>query len=93
MMILLIKSLVAYMYDSMAHEFDELALDGHNYLTWALDVKISLAFREIMTALTPPIERERDTISGYIQVPDTIHHPEPPPPRLKVGICDGGGAS
>jgi hypothetical protein len=44
MMILLIKSLVADMYDSMAHEFEELALDRHNYPTWALDVKISLPF-------------------------------------------------
>jgi hypothetical protein len=44
----------------MAHEFDESALDGHNYPTWALDVKISLPFREIMTALTPPAERERE---------------------------------
>jgi hypothetical protein len=44
MTILLIKSLVAYMYDSMAREFEELVLDGHNYPTWVLDVKISLAF-------------------------------------------------
>jgi hypothetical protein len=42
----------------MASEFDELALDGHNYPTWSLDVKISLAFRGIMAALTPPAERE-----------------------------------
>jgi hypothetical protein len=42
----------------MASEFDELALDGHNYPTWSLDVKISLAFRGIMAALTPPVERE-----------------------------------
>jgi hypothetical protein len=48
----------------MAREFDELALDEHNYHTWALDVKISLAFRGIMTALTPPTER--GNISGYI---------------------------
>jgi hypothetical protein len=44
----------------MAHEFDESALDGHNYPTCALDVKITLPFREIMTALTPPAERERE---------------------------------
>jgi hypothetical protein len=75
----------------MTREFDELALDEHNYHTWTLDVKISLAFRGIMTALTPPTER--GNISGYIQVPDIIHHLEPPPPRLKVKICDGGGAS
>jgi hypothetical protein len=59
----------------MAHEFEKLALDGHNYLILALDVKISLAFHGIMTALTPPAERERGSISGYLQVPGTIHHP------------------
>jgi hypothetical protein len=37
----------------MAHEFEELVLDEHNYPTWVLDVKISLAFRRIMTDLTP----------------------------------------
>jgi hypothetical protein len=52
MMILLMKSLFAYMYDSMAHEFEELSLDGHNYPTWALDVKISLAFRGILPRLS-----------------------------------------
>jgi hypothetical protein len=77
----------------MAREFDELALDEHNYPIWAMDVKISLAFRGIMAAHTPPAERERGSISGYIHVPGTIHHPEPPPLRLKVEICDGGGAS
>jgi hypothetical protein len=44
----------------MAHEFDELALDGHNYPTWALNVKISLAFHGIMATLTPSAERERE---------------------------------
>jgi hypothetical protein len=38
----------------MAHEFEELALDVHNYPTWALDVKISLAFRGILPTLSPP---------------------------------------
>lgn len=42
----------------MAREFEELALDGHNYPTWAMDVKISLALRGIIHALTPPAERE-----------------------------------
>jgi hypothetical protein len=32
-MILLINSLVTYMQDSMAREFEELVLDGHNYPT------------------------------------------------------------
>jgi hypothetical protein len=47
--------------------FDELVLDGHNYPTWALHVKISLAFRGIIAAFTPPAERERGSISEYIQ--------------------------
>jgi hypothetical protein len=49
----------------MAHEFDELALDGHNYPTWALDVKISLAFRGIMAALTSPAERDATFLDTY----------------------------
>ena len=40
----------------MTREFEELALDGHNYPTWAMDVKISLALRGIIHALTPPVE-------------------------------------
>jgi hypothetical protein len=35
----------------MAHEFEELALDGHNYPTWAMDVKISLALEGCMRQL------------------------------------------
>jgi hypothetical protein len=58
MMILSIKSLIAYMYDSMAHQFKELALDEHNYLTWALDVKINLPFCGILAAIGPPAEWE-----------------------------------
>jgi hypothetical protein len=41
----------------MAREFEELAIDGQNYPTWALDIKISLASRGILNALTPPTER------------------------------------
>jgi hypothetical protein len=37
-----------------ANEFEELALDGHNYPTWAMDVKISLSSRDIAGALIPP---------------------------------------
>jgi hypothetical protein len=37
----------------MAREFEELTLDRHNYLTLALDVKISLAFHGILPALSP----------------------------------------
>jgi hypothetical protein len=64
----------------MAHEFEELALDGHNYPTWALDVKISLTFHVILPALSPPADREATFLDTYIQLPSTIRHPEPPPP-------------
>jgi hypothetical protein len=37
-------------------EFEELALDGNNYPTWAMDVKISLSSRGIAAALIPPEE-------------------------------------
>jgi hypothetical protein len=49
----------------MAREFDELVIDGHNYPTWALNVKITLAFRGIMTALTPLAEREATFLDTY----------------------------
>jgi hypothetical protein len=49
----------------MSHEFDELAIDEHNYPTWALDVKISLVFRGIMAALTPPTKREATFLDTY----------------------------
>jgi hypothetical protein len=37
-----------------AKDFEELVLDGHNYPTWAMDVKISLSSRGIAGALIPP---------------------------------------
>jgi hypothetical protein len=40
----------------MAHEFEELTLDGHNYPIWTLDVKISLALQGILPALSSPEE-------------------------------------
>jgi hypothetical protein len=49
----------------MAYEFDKLALDGHNYPTWALNVKISLAFHGIMATLTPPTERDAIFLDTY----------------------------
>jgi hypothetical protein len=41
----------------MAHKFEELALDGHNYPTWAMEVKISLALHGVYEAILPPEER------------------------------------
>jgi hypothetical protein len=42
----------------MAHEYEELALDGHSYPTWAMDVKISLALKVIYAAIVQPTDRE-----------------------------------
>jgi hypothetical protein len=42
----------------MAHEFDELSLDGHNYPTWVIDVKISLALGGMYEAIVPPADRQ-----------------------------------
>ena len=36
-----------------AKEFEELALNGHNYPTWAMDIKISLASHGIARAIQP----------------------------------------
>ncbi len=41
----------------MTREFEELALDGHNYPTWAMEVKISLVLRGVYEAILPPKER------------------------------------
>jgi hypothetical protein len=41
----------------MAREFEELVLDGHNYLTWAMDINISLTLRGMYEAISPPAER------------------------------------
>ena len=34
-------------------EFELLALDGHNYTTWAVDIKVSLASRRLYQAVLP----------------------------------------
>jgi hypothetical protein len=49
----------------MAHDFEELALDEYNYPTWALAVKISLAFHGILPALSPHVEREEAFLDTY----------------------------
>jgi hypothetical protein len=41
----------------MTHEFKKLVLDGHNYPSWAMNVKISLALRGVYEAILPPEER------------------------------------
>jgi hypothetical protein len=49
----------------MGREFEELVLDGHNYPTWALKVKISLAFCGILLPLTRLVEREAVFLNTY----------------------------
>jgi hypothetical protein len=44
----------------MAREFEELALDGDNYPTWAIDIKISLAFRGMHEAIVLPADRQQE---------------------------------
>jgi hypothetical protein len=44
----------------MAHELDELALDGHNYPTWVMDIKLSLALRGMYEAIVPPADRQQE---------------------------------
>jgi len=38
-----------------AKEFEQLGLDGHNYPTWAVDVKVSLSSRGLYRAVAPPV--------------------------------------
>ena len=38
----------------MAREFDALALNGHNYPIWAMDIKIVLASRGLVRAIQTP---------------------------------------
>jgi hypothetical protein len=44
----------------MTHEFEELALDGHNYPTRAMDVKISMALKGMYEAIVPPADRQQE---------------------------------
>jgi hypothetical protein len=39
---------------AMAKEFDELAIDGHNYPTWTSDIKINFASRGLLSYLSKP---------------------------------------
>ena len=38
----------------MARESDALALNGHNYLIWAMDIKIALASSGLVRAIQAP---------------------------------------
>jgi hypothetical protein len=41
--------------DMTTKEFEELALDGHNYLIWASHIEITFASRGIIDAIAAPI--------------------------------------
>jgi hypothetical protein len=41
----------------MARKFEELIMDGHNYLTWTMYVKICLVLCRLYEAILPPEER------------------------------------
>jgi hypothetical protein len=44
----------------MDYEFEYLALDGHNYPTWAMDVKISLALKGMYEVIVPLADRQQE---------------------------------
>jgi hypothetical protein len=44
----------------MAHEFEELSLDGHNYPIWTMDVKISSALIGMYEAIIPTADRQHE---------------------------------
>jgi hypothetical protein len=49
----------------MTHEFEEFVLDVHNYPTWSMYIKISLALREMYEAIVPPAERIVPLLKPY----------------------------
>jgi hypothetical protein len=50
----------------MSREFEELALDGLNYPTWAMDVKIALALRGMYEVILSPAERTMELLYHYL---------------------------
>jgi hypothetical protein len=49
----------------MTREFKELVLDGHNYPTCSIDVKISLAFHGMYETIVPPTEKIVQLLESY----------------------------
>ena len=59
-------------------EFQELQIDGSNYLSWAMDMQINLTGRNLgPTIITPPRKCSRNTPSG--KVCSITFHKAPPP--------------
>jgi hypothetical protein len=44
----------------MTCEFENLAIDGHNYPTWAMDINISLTLRGMYKAIVSPADRQQE---------------------------------
>jgi hypothetical protein len=44
----------------MTLEFEKFALDGHNYPTWTMDIKISLTFRGMYEATIPLADMQQE---------------------------------
>jgi hypothetical protein len=44
----------------MSQEFEELTLDGHNYPTWTMGIKISLTLIGMYEAIVPPADRQQE---------------------------------
>jgi hypothetical protein len=47
---------------AMAKEFVELAIDGHNYPTWASDIKINFASRGLLPSAGVVLDNKRSTV-------------------------------
>jgi hypothetical protein len=49
----------------MTHEFEELVLNGHNYPTSAMNIKISLALHGVYEAILPPKKRTVPLLDAF----------------------------
>jgi hypothetical protein len=60
----------------MTQEFKELALDGHNYPIWVMDIKISLALCVMYEALLPHVVQllEPYKYNALYIIRNRIHH-------------------
>jgi hypothetical protein len=49
----------------MTREFKKLVIYGHDYPTWVMDIKISLALRGMYKLITPLVERQQELLPTY----------------------------
>ena len=62
----------------MQKEYEELALDGSNYPSWATDIKISFASRGILSTISEPVQEgpvitEQMTYTALLMLRTSIH--------------------